>query len=271
MRPKRPLDGRRILVTRPRAQSRPLVDGLVAAGAKAIAVPTIRIVPPAASGPLDRALRRLDAYDWIIVTSANGARACLARAAALGVDLRAARPSWAAIGPATAAVLREAGIPVALTPSRYLTEAIARELPDLAGARVLLPRTDAAPPALAESLRARGACVDEITAYRTVLAPAQSRARLQRLVTSGEVDTVVFTSASTVRGFFRLLGRARDALRRIEIAAIGPVTAAAVIEEGFRPAVVAREHTADGIIIALTAHGSTGSQGGSNARDRAAR
>ena len=271
MKPGQPLAGRRVLVTRPRAQSRPLVDGLIAAGATAVAVPTIRIVPPAAGGPLDRALRRLDAYDWVIVTSANGAQACLARAVALGLDLHAARPSWAAIGPATAAALREAGVTVAMTPSRFLTEAIPEELPDLAGARVLLPRTDAAPPALAEMLRARGASVDEITAYRTILAPARSRARLHRLIAGGEVDTVVFTSASTVRGLVRLLGDARDALKRIEIACIGPVTAAAVIEEGLRPAVVAREHTADGIIAALAAHSDTGSQGGSNARDRAAR
>jgi uroporphyrinogen III methyltransferase/synthase len=248
-----------------------LVDRLAAAGAAAVAVPTIGIAPPAPGGPLDRALKQLDTYDWVIVTSANGARACVARAVALGLDLRSARPQWAAIGPATAAALREAGIAVAATPSRYLAEAIPEALPDVSGARVLLPRTDAAPRALADALRARGADVDEVTAYRTILAPARSRARLHRLITGREIDAVVFTSASTVHGMVRLLGEARDALRQIEIACIGPVTAAAVIEEGFQPAVVASEHTSDGIVAALITHSTAGTEGEPHARDRAPR
>lgn len=266
-----PLAGRRILVTRPRAQSRPLCDRLRRLGAVPVAVPTIAIVPPAPGGPLDDALRRLDQYGWVIATSANGARACLARARALGIDLSGVRGvRWAAVGPVTAAALREAGVPVTAVPSRYLTGAIVGEIGDVAGARILLPRADAAGPALARALRARGADVDEVTAYRTVVAPSRSRTRLRSLMVARQVDTVIFTSASTVRGLVRLLEEDREALRGMTIACIGPVTAAAVIEEGLRPDLVASDHTAEGLVRALVAH-RIGEPGGEHhARDRAA-
>jgi uroporphyrinogen-III synthase len=272
--PLRPLEGLRVLVTRPRSQNRQISERLKALGAEPVAVPTIGIVPPRAGGPLDQALRTLEDYDWVIVTSANGARACLGRARALKVDLAGARVRWAAIGPATAGELREAGIAVAMTPSRFITDAIASEWPGGAGQRVLLPRTDAAPPGLAEALRARGATVDEITAYRTVLAPVRSRAKVRRLVTAHEVDAVVFTSASTVHGLVRLLGDDRAALAGIEIACIGPVTAAAVTEEGFSPSVVAQRHTVEDLLDALVARHQARAahmKGDRHARDRAAR
>jgi uroporphyrinogen-III synthase len=266
-----PLAGRRVLVTRPRAQSRALARRLQALGAEAHIVPAISIVPPRAGGPLDRALRRLGDYDWVIVTSANGARACIRRARSLGVDPGAAPTRWAAVGPATARVLRRAGVAVAMTPSRFLTEAIADELRDVRGQRILLPRTEAAPPSLAEALRSRGAAVDEVAAYRTVLAPARSRSRLRALVDGRGIDTVIFTSASTVRGLLRLLGDRRDALRQMEIACIGPVTAAAVHQEGFTPAVVAEEHTVEGLVSAMVSYHTRQTRGVEHAPDRAAR
>lgn len=265
-----PLAGRRILVTRPRMQSRTLCDRLRRLGAVPVAVATIAIVPPAPGGPLDDALRRLDVYGWVIATSANGARACVTRARALGIDLaRVGGVRWAAVGPATAAVLRAAGIPVAAMPSRYLTGAIADAIGDVAGARALLPRTEAAGPTLARALRARGADVDEVTAYRTVLAPSRSRTRLRGLLVARQVDTVIFTSASTVRGLVQLLGDESRSLREMTIACIGPVTAAAVVEEGFHPTVVAREHTADGLVAALLAGQDASYEGDGHARDRA--
>ncbi|MDR7545175.1 MAG: uroporphyrinogen-III synthase [Armatimonadota bacterium] len=266
-----PLAGCRILVTRPRAQSRPLVRRLQALGAEAHVVPAISIEAPRAGGPLDQALLGLGDYDWVVVTSANGARACISRAGSLGVDLSATPPRWAAIGPATARVLRRAGVAVAMTPSRFLTEAIADELHDVRGRRILLPRTEAAPPGLAEALRRRGAAVDEVAAYRTVLAPTRSQARLCALLDGRGVDTVIFTSASTVRGLLRLLGDRRDALRQMDIACIGPVTAAAVRQEGFDPSVVAEEHTVQGLVSALVSYHTRHTRGAQHAPDRAAR
>ncbi len=271
---KGPLAGRRILVTRAREQSRPLADRLRRLGAVPISAPTIGIVAPDAGGSLDRALQQLRKYQWVVVTSANGARACVDRGRALGVDLASAkRVRWAAIGPATATALRAAGVPIAMIPSRFLTDAIARELPQIERQRILLPRTDAAPPRLAEALRARGAIVDEITAYRTVLAPARSRARVHRLITGRGVNIVTFTSASTVHGLVRLLGDDCRALRAMVLACIGPITAAAVKEEGFEPVIVAEEHTIDGLVRALVAYYGRHdhNRGDRHARDRAAR
>ncbi|MGQ0571453.1 MAG: uroporphyrinogen-III synthase [Armatimonadota bacterium] len=269
-----PLAGRRILVTRPRAQSRALCERLRRLGAEPVAVPTISIAAPRSGGPLDQALTRLRRYDWVVVTSANGAKACVARARALGIDLGAAQARgvrWAAIGPATAAALRRAGIQVALVPSRYLTAAVAQELRGVNGQRILLPRTEAAGPALRESLRARGASVDEVTAYHTVLAPVRSRAPIRRLISRQAVDTVVFTSASTVHGLVRLLEEEREALRAMTIACIGPITAAAVIEHGFRTAIIAEEHSVDGLVRALVSYHGASLKGDRHARDRAPR
>jgi uroporphyrinogen III methyltransferase/synthase len=261
-----PLAGRRILVTRPRAQSGPLCTRLRALGARAIAAPTIRIVGPRAGGPLDRALRQLDRYDWVIVTSVNGVRATHARARALGIDLARARPRWAAVGPATARALRAAGVRAVVTPSRFLTAALGRQLRSVARRRVLLPRADVATPELARVLRARGARVDQVTAYRTLPAAAAAGARVRRLVAEGRVDTVLLTSASTVRGLVRLVGRG-PALRRLAVACIGPVTAAAAVTAGLRPVVVATEHTIDGLIRALLQ--TNGTRGGRHGTHRA--
>ncbi len=269
-----PLAGRRILITRPREQGRPLAHRLRRLGAVPISAPTIGIVAPDGGGSLDHALQQLGTYQWVVVTSVNGVRACLDRAQALGIDLASAkRVRWAAIGPATATALRAAAIPIAMIPSRFLTDAIARELPQIERQRILLPRTDVAPPRLAEALRARGAIVNEITAYRTVLAPARSRARVRRLITGREVDTVTFTSASTVHGLIRLLGDDREALRAMVLACIGPITAAAVREEGFEPVIVADEHTIDGLVRALVAYYGRHDhdKGDRHARDRATR
>jgi len=249
---RRPLAGRSILVTRPRAQSRSLCDRLRALGARVVVIPTIEIVPPPPGGAFDRAVRRVTQYDWVILTSANGARACVSRAAALGLDLRSPRHlRWAAVGPATAAVLRRARIHVAMIPSRFLTEAIARELPDVKGRRILLARTDVASPALVDALRARGAKVDVVAAYRTVIGPRGAGPRVKRVFSSGGVDVVIFTSPSTVRGLLRLLGAGRAALKQVTTVCIGPVTAAAVKDAGLRPGAVAREYTIDGLIEAL--------------------
>lgn len=247
-----PLTGRTILITRPRAQAGPLSQALRQKGAATIAVPTIAIAWPRRGGPLDERLQRIESYDWVIVTSANGVRAVTGRARALRIDLtRASGVRWAAIGAATREALCAAGIRTDFVPSRFLTDTIAAEIPLEQGDSALLPRADAAGPELAALLRRRGAVVDEVTAYRTVVGPASSRERLTRALREGGVDTVVLTSASTVRGLVRLLGDARHALRGVTVACIGPVTARAAVEEGLVPSIVAEEHTAGGIVRAL--------------------
>jgi len=238
---------RRVLVTRPEGQA--LCAQLRAEGWDAHAIPTVAIRPAAPGGPLDGAVRRLGTYDWIVLTSAHGVRAVFDRLRDLGLSVPPG-PRWAAVGPVTAAALTAEGVPVAAVPRPYLTTAIAAVLGEVAGRRVLLPRADAASPDLSALLRARGAVVDEVVAYHTLEGPEESRAPLARLLAAG-VDAVIFTSGSTVRGFARLVDDPAARLAGVSIACIGPVTARAVEDLGLTPAVVAAEHTAEGLLAAL--------------------
>ncbi|MDQ7848899.1 MAG: uroporphyrinogen-III synthase [Armatimonadota bacterium] len=239
--------GRRVLVTRP--EGRELCARLQALGWDPRWVPTVALVEVEAGGPLDVALRRLDTYDWVVVTSAGGVRAVFQRLHSLGLPVPAA-PRWAAVGPATAAALQAQGVTAAFVPDRYLTAAVARGLGEVAGRRILLPRADAASAELPRLLRERGAHVDQVVAYRTVEGPEESRRPLRGLLAEG-IDVVLFTSGSTVRGFARLVDDPAAALAGVLVACIGPVTARAVRELGLHPHLVAEEHTTEGLIAAL--------------------
>ena len=238
--PVRALEGRRIVITRPAEKGRRLADRLRSLGAVPIEFPTVRI-EPAEPGPLDAALRALDTFDWIVFTSANGVEAALDRLGAAGKDARElGRRKVAAIGPVTAAALRERGVEPALVPGEYVAEAILAALGDVKGKRFLLPRADIAREALAAGLRERGAAVTEVTAYRTVGAggppPDLSGA-----------DAVTFTSSSTVRHFLA----SGAAVGGAKVVCIGPVTARTARELGLTVAAVAGEYTEDGLIQAL--------------------
>ncbi len=238
---------RRILVTRP--DGRDLARRLTALGWDAHTIPTVAIRPADPGGSMDDALRRLDAYDWIVVTSTAGVNAIAERMRRLEV-VAPARARWAAVGPATAAALREMGLRAAFVPDRYLTTAIAEGLGEVDGRRILLPRADAASPDLPDLLRRRGALVDEVVAYHTVVGPEESREPMRRLLARG-IDAVIFTSGSTVRGFARLVDDAPARLAGVLLACIGPVTARAVEALGLIPAVVAEEHTTAGLLAAV--------------------
>lgn len=253
-----PLAGLTVLVTRPPEQAAALSEALRAAGAEPVAVPAIRIVDPPNPAPLDTALRRLAAggYDWIVFTSGNTVERVLERLTALGQASAAfGGARVAAIGDATAARLREAGCRVDLVPERFVAEAMADGLiaQGVAGRRVLLPHADLARDLLPVALRAAGATVDAVVAYRTVPATAPDpalRARLAR----GEVGVVTFTSGSGVRGLLGLLGGDTAALRQATIACLGPVTAQAAMDAGLRVDVVADEATVPGLVTALIAY-----------------
>lgn len=247
-----PLIGRRIAITRPAQQAGPLLAQLRALGAEPLACPTIAIAAPDDFAPLDAAIGRLASYDWLIVTSANGVHALLGRMAALGIEAAAlGRLTIGAIGPATAAALAEYGLRAAFMPSEYVAEAIVAEIGALAGQRILLPRADIARAVLAEGLRAGGAQVDVLAAYRTL--PGPGIATLAELLPAGRLDAIAFTSASTVR--FLLAGlrdqRAHAALAATRIVCIGPITAAAARAAGLPVAAVAAEYTAAGLVNAL--------------------
>lgn len=244
---------RTLLVTRPRHQAPELHALLRERGMSTIGVPTVEIDGTEFAERLDSMLDRLDGADWLVVTSANGADALADRLRITPRRLpRAVRV--AAVGPATAEALERADIPVDHIPEAYLTVAIADGLGDVRGRRVVLARADAATPDLREALRARGAMVEEVTAYRTLEGPASSRDLLPPAL-QAEPDGVTFTSSSTVRGLLRLastLDRAR--VRAMPAFCIGPVTAETAAAQGFAVAAVAIEHTASGLADAVASH-----------------
>ncbi len=233
------------LVTRPADQAAPLVAALDVRGIGAVAIPTIGI-EPADPAPLDAATWTLAGLDWVVVTSANGAQALLDAAARTGTDPAGAR--WAAVGSATTATLRASGIEPAYVPDGGTAAALADGLPIRPGARVLLARTDIADDVLPERLRAAGAHVESVVAYRTVEGPEASRGPIADAIRSGSIDVLVFTSGSTARGLVALLP---PDLRTVALATpaccIGEPTAAAAREAGFARVLVASTPRADAV------------------------
>lgn len=253
----RPLFGKRVLVTRARHQASALSELLRQYGAEPLEFPVIAIVPPENYAPLDQALQQASTYDWIIFTSANGVEMVIQRLLALGLDVRAlAGPALVAIGSATAEALQRYGLRVELIPEEFRAEGIIAALSKtgVPGKKILLPRAAEAREILPQTLRAQGAVVDEIFAYRTVAADPPSD-EIYQLLEEGRVDAVTFTSSSTVRNFVERLTRrglvAKEVLNEIVVACIGPVTANTAQELGIKVDLVAKEYTIPGLVEAL--------------------
>jgi uroporphyrinogen III methyltransferase / synthase len=249
----RPLAGRRVLVTRPRAQAGALVDLLEAAGATAILAPAIRIAAPADPAPLHQAASNVAQYDWIVFASVNAVDALLAATAPAG---GAALPAVAAVGRKTADHLHARGVKVAVVPDEFTAEALVKALTShasLHGTRVLLPKSEIGRTSIAEGLRTAGAIVTEVIAYRPV-AEAQGRDTpdVRRLLEDRQLDAVTFTSGSAAINFVQIHGAGTvDLLRRTVVAAIGPVTADAVRELGIEVQVQPAIYTAAAMVEAL--------------------
>jgi uroporphyrinogen III methyltransferase/synthase len=245
-------------VTRTEAQAGEMVAALNDAGAEAVVRPMIRLVPPDDYAEVDAALERIEDYDALLLTSANAARFFAARAEDRGVSLASIDATVVCVGPRTAEAALAAGLPVHRVPeSRFDAEGILDEVmravaPD--GKRFLLPRSEAARDVLPDGLRRQGAAVDAVTVYRNVPADTDAGA-LRAALEAGELDALTFTSPSTVRRFVELLDApSREAAARCTIAAIGPVTAAALQRVGLTPHVTPAHATARELVAALAEH-----------------
>lgn len=248
---RRPLSGSVIVVTRPVGQQTSLSTPLRRWGADVVEMPTIAIEPPLDGGAaLSAAVRGARSYDWVVLTSANGAAALLDRV----VDVRTlAGVGVAAIGPATAAVLAGAHLPADLVPATFVAEGLLAAFPPAPQGRpgrVLLVRAEVARDTLPDGLRAAGWSVDVVAAYRTVAATVPEDVR-DRAVTA---DAVLFSSPSTVQQFVARVGP--DRLRLAPPAgptlfAIGPVTADALVAAGLRADVVAERYDVTGLLDAV--------------------
>lgn len=256
---RRPLFGKRVLVTRAHDQASGTAALLRDYGAEPLVVPTITIRPPANPAPLLRALSalRTGGYTWVAFTSANGVERIWDALVASGGDARAfGAARLAAIGPATARALERHGLRADVIAKEFRGEGLAEEmLLALAGAkaRVLLARAARARDALPEALRAAGCVVDVVAAYETHPPPREAVETLIRELEAGRVDAVTFTSSSTVENLCDLLGgeSAPALLGRPRIASIGPLTTQAARARGLRVDVTAAKYTVPDLVRAL--------------------
>jgi uroporphyrinogen III methyltransferase / synthase len=240
--PPRPLRGRTVAVTRARAQASGLARRLEALGANVVQTPVIR-VQPLDGPPLDPS-----PYDLVCLTSPNGVHALFARLADANLDARAlAGATVAAIGPGTARALAEHGIAADVVPERFVAESLVEALADLPIKRALVARAKDARDVLPDALRARGAEVDVLALYETVVEPLTPQA----LDAARAADYVTFTSASTVRYLLRAAVGEAGLSAKTRVVSIGPVTSETLREHGIQPHVEAERHDIDGMIAAL--------------------
>ena len=248
---RRPLSGRRIVVTRARAQASDFAAALEALGAEVVQFPTIRIAPAADPEPLRQAAARAGSFDWIVFTSVNGVERFWYELVQQNCDARSlGGVRVCAIGPATAAELERRGIRADVVPDEYVAEAAVQALAaadDLKGRRILLPRADIARAVLPEQLRERGAEVVEVDAYTTVQ-DGSGADGVRRLIAQGAVDLVTFTASSTVTHYTDLLG---TGLGGAKVASIGPITSRTARERGLAVDVEAEEYTIPGLVRAI--------------------
>jgi len=252
---KKPLAGKRILITRARDQAAVFSSSLRDLGAEVIELPTIEIMPPASWKGLDRAIDQITSYNWLIFTSANGVNFFWQRWKERNKDRLPPSLRICAIGPATAYQLMEKGIEVHITPKEFVAEAILREFEKsmLKGKRILLARAKEARDILPEGLRKMGAQVDVVETYRTVKPKGGSKS-LKELLMKGKVDAITFTSSSTVNHFAELLKKEdlQNLLRGITIACIGPITARTAKNWKMRVQIQPKEYTIPALTQAIT-------------------
>jgi len=248
----RPLHGRRVAVTRARAQASGFASRLRALGAEVVEAPVIRIVPRAIEGELAGTIETIDRYAVLCLTSPNGATLLFDALRATGRDARAlAGVTVAAIGPGTAAELARHGIVADVVPERSVAEALVEALESVPveGREVLVARAAQARDLLPEALSARGAEVHVAALYDTVAEPLSddARAGLERS------DYVTFTSSSTVTMLLEALGTTDGLPQGARVVSIGPITSATAREHGLTVHVEAQRHDIDGLVAALVA------------------
>jgi len=265
-----PLSGMRVLVGRARHQAGSLSRELRKLGAEVLEIPFIEIRKPRSFKPLDVALKNLDSYDWLILTSVNGVEAMGERLRKLRLTKRNLKHlRVAAIGPATKKALDQRGIEVHVMPKEYVAESVVRSLRRrVKGKRALLVRAKVARDVIPRELRLAGARVDVVEAYETIVPRASGKRLLAALKNPARRPNVItFTSSSTVRNFVALLGspaaaqstqtfRGQECQRHtipdgILLASIGPVTSSTLRELNLPIDVQAKQFTIPGLVNAI--------------------
>ncbi len=247
----RPLFGKTILVTRPAHQSDELATDLRNLGANVLRQPAIEIAAPSDWKSVDDAIERLAEFDWLVFSSSNGVEYFMNRLQVCGYDMRQlGGVKLAAIGPGTVAALATFHLQADLHPDIYRAESLAESLaPHARGKTFLLARASRGREILAEMLTAAGAIVEQVVVYESRDMPSPDE-DVARELSAGNIDLTTVTSSAIARSLVRLFG---EDLRKTQLAAISPVTAATLTELGFAPAIVAVTYTTDGLNDAILA------------------
>jgi uroporphyrinogen III methyltransferase / synthase len=249
----RPLSGQRVVVTRARGQAGKLTTELERCGASVLEVPTIKIVPPTDAHDLADALLELNSYDWIIFTSTNGVDAFFEFFFKAFEDLRdIGGVRIAAVGPSTAAQLKELHLKVDVMPKEFTAARIVDALTayeSIENLKMLLVRAETATPELPKKLEEMGAIVDDVACYRTVPETEDPNGAAASLTETG-ADWVTFTSGSTVENFHARFDLPQLIARhpKLKLASIGPETSKAIAILGLKPTFEAKEHTIESLI-----------------------
>ena len=244
------------VIARAESDAAAMVQPLEGLGARVLSAPAIRVGPIAGKGPLDTAIRTLERFDWLVFTSGNGVRYFIERLFELGFDLRAlGRLKIAAIGPATAARLRDVGLVADLVPEKFRSEELAEALSrEVGGKCVLLARADRGRTLLRDEL--------ESVASEVVQVPVYTNADAEKLpddvineIQNAKVDWVMLTSSAMARRFAALLPAdlSPECRQKMKFASISPVTTGAARESGIEITVEATEFTIAGLIDAVIA------------------
>ena len=248
---KRPLSGKRIVVTRTRKQASELSNRLRALGAEIVELPTIRIEPPTDLREFAELVQDAHSYDWIVFTSPNGVEAFFEMFFKLYDDAREiGGVRIAAIGPATAQRVKDYHLHVDLQPEEFVAEAIVREFARQGGVenlRILIARAEKARDVLPKELSGLGAIVDEGFAYRTVPETRDATGARRRLLEEG-ADLITFTSSSAVENFVAL---DLPWPKGMQVASIGPVTSKTAREQGLKIDIQARQYDIEGLVEAI--------------------
>ena len=253
---RRPLFGRRVVVTRTREQASQLSRQLAEQGAEVMEIPTIKVVPPQDRQPLVEAMGALGEYDWVVFTSPNGVTAFFEYFFKAFDDIRViGRLRFAAVGPATAAKLKELHLVVDAMPEEYVASKVAAaiaKVDDVENLRILCLRAEVAGPDLVAKLEELGAIVDDVACYRTVPETEDINGAAAKLVEEG-ADWVTFTSASTVENFHARfdLPALLKRFPSLKTLSIGPETSKALAALGLEPTAEAKPHNLDGMVKAL--------------------
>ncbi|MEN8210930.1 MAG: uroporphyrinogen-III C-methyltransferase [Thermodesulfobacteriota bacterium] len=255
---KRPLFGKKIVITRARAQASSLVSKLTKLGAQCIEIPTIKIAPPEDISPLKKSIENIDNYDWLVFTSVNGVKFFFDTLFDMGKDVRTlGHLKLACIGPITKERLCDYGIISDILPETYRAESVIKAFSniELKDKKILLPRAKKARTILPEELTRMGAKVDEVVAYETLL-DIDKKEELITLLQNNEIDAVTFTSSSTVSNFISLLDSedSRKLLKKVVAASIGPITSETAISLDIKPEIEAKEYTIQGLVDSLLAY-----------------